>query len=431
MSRLYLRLPSSADAHDLANARDLPCSYALVASGAIEHQGIATLPELSATLAQVERVILLVAASDVTLLRLRVPPLSPARLKAALPNLVEEHLISNSADCILVAGAPEDGMRTVAVVQRAWLETIAKALADDDVRSAIAVPAQLCLSSHPDAACAIVDWRADQLAVTLRLSPHEGLGIALAPSSSPDEVIDAITAVARDAPLTLHVPDDLLGEYRSAMQTAPDLARRVTLDRADWSCWLQDADKADLDLLSGVDHRHGDGDAWRRWRWPIALAAGLVAINVVGLYADWWRMKSEADGARSAMLRTFMTTYPKETVILDPAAQMKQKIAADRAAAGQFAPDDFLMLVSALGDAASNVPRGAPAGKTQRIASLEYRERSLSVRTQSGADGYDERVASALKARGLSLTRTAAGAWQIRSGSGASARAARAPGGKS
>jgi general secretion pathway protein L len=174
-------------------------------------------------------------------------------------------------------------------------------------------------------------------------------------------------------------------------------------------------DGAGIDLLSGLDTRQRTDDAWRRWRWPAALAAGLVAINVVGLYADWWRMKSEADGLRSAMVQTFRSAYPKETVVLDPAAQMKQKIAAGRVAAGQLAPDDFVMLVSAFGDAWTRLPRSASDARPPQIAALEYRERSLSVRVQGGPDTAGDAVTDALKGRGLALTRPSAGTWQLRS----------------
>ena len=85
-------------------------------------QGTAPLSELSDTVAKAQRVVLLLAASDVTVLRLQVPPLSSARLKAALPNLVEDRLLTDPSDCVVVAGGLSGGLRTIAVVQRAWLD---------------------------------------------------------------------------------------------------------------------------------------------------------------------------------------------------------------------------------------------------------------------------------------------------------------------
>ena len=52
--------------------------------------------------------VLLLAASDVSLFRIAVPPLPAARLKAALPALVEDRVIGDPADCA-IAIAPANG----------------------------------------------------------------------------------------------------------------------------------------------------------------------------------------------------------------------------------------------------------------------------------------------------------------------------------
>ena len=64
------------------------------------------------------------------------------------------------------------------------------------------------------------------------------------------------------------------------------------------------------------------------WRQPLALAAAVLAINVAALNIDWWRMKAEANSLRASMTQTYKSALPKETVIIDPVAQMWQKIAA-------------------------------------------------------------------------------------------------------
>ena len=98
MSILYIRHPPKA-AFDAAPV-PLPCRFALVSNhGAVEREGLSALPSLADTIRQAARVVLLLAASDVSLLRVKVPPLSNARLKVALPNLVEDQLMSDPAEC--------------------------------------------------------------------------------------------------------------------------------------------------------------------------------------------------------------------------------------------------------------------------------------------------------------------------------------------
>jgi general secretion pathway protein L len=108
MNTLYLRLPSSAGIKTVPVDPSLPCSFALAShQGVIARSGETRLSSLAATMADADRVVLLLAAADVTLLAIRTPPLSPARLKRALPNLVEEHLLDDPENCAIVTGTAE------------------------------------------------------------------------------------------------------------------------------------------------------------------------------------------------------------------------------------------------------------------------------------------------------------------------------------
>jgi general secretion pathway protein L len=75
LSTLYIRLPSKATADSASNWLALACPFALASGSAIERQGTAPLSDLSDTVAESQRVLLLLAASDVTLLRVQVPPM--------------------------------------------------------------------------------------------------------------------------------------------------------------------------------------------------------------------------------------------------------------------------------------------------------------------------------------------------------------------
>jgi general secretion pathway protein L len=126
LTTLFIRYPAKASV-DSGAAQT--CPFALVGDGGnLLQQGAAPLGNLGDMVASSRRVVLLLAASDTTLLRIKTPPLSAARLKAALPALVEEQVLGDPADCVLAATAADaEGMRTVAVVQRAWLEVLVKA----------------------------------------------------------------------------------------------------------------------------------------------------------------------------------------------------------------------------------------------------------------------------------------------------------------
>lgn len=415
MSTLYIRHPSKA-ASDADTVLEVPpCLFALVAdNGAIEREGSATLAALSDAIRQAKRVVLLLAASDVSLLRVKVPPLSSARLKAALPNLVEDQLMSDPADCAFVAGPLSDGLRTVAVVQRAWLERLSGALTVQGARQLTVLPAQLCLPHQPGAATAAIAECAHETDITLRLSQQEGIGLSVTASGAAamPEVVTTLRMIVPQLPLTLYVPPASVGSYQQIASESGDAGLNVLPDS--WSHWVTGANNLGLDLMVGLGAGAGPQTDWRPWRWPLGLALLLLMVNLFGLNLDWLRMKREAGLLRAGMTQTFQATFPKEQVIVDPMAQMRQKLAAAKHDAGQLAADDFTALAATFGDAWSSVMQSRKDA-VPAIATLEYRERSLLVRFKPGADAPATEMSAALATRHAALAQTGAGVWQIRS----------------
>lgn len=446
MSTLYIRLPSKSAADSAAHWLELVCPFALVSHGdSIEREGAASLPDLSDMIAKVQRVVLFLAASDVTLLRVQVPPLSAARLKAALPNLVEDQLIADPSGCVVVAGGLSDGLRTVAVVQRAWLELLAKTLNAFGARRLAALPAQLCLpyqpgqQDQPGGVTAAINEQGADIDVLLRLSEQDGIGLAIAPAlnqaegrdqheASAQEVIRTLCAVMSEAPITLYVPQLAVHTYQEAISHTAALTKRINVFADNWPRWIAGAQGTALDLMAGLGTESGSRLDWRAWRWPLALAAAVLIINAAALNIDWWRMKGEANLLRTTMIQIYKSAYPKESVIIDPVAQMRQKIAIAKRDSGLPAADDFTAISAAFGEAWASV---MPGKAVPAIATLEYRERSLFVQFKPAlsrvegpnAEAPTQQMKTALAERGLSLSlgsldlapaQSGAVVWQIR-----------------
>ena len=378
--------------------------FALVGDGgALVQQGEGALRSLGDLVAASRRVVLLLAAADVTLLDVKVPPLSNARLKAALPGLVEEQVLGDPADCVLVAAPAQtpDGMRSIAVVQRAWLEPLVKSLLAQGARAVSALPAQLCLPIQPGS----VSGAIGEHDITLRHGLYHGLGLAM--DSPPALALQTVRSLAGDSPLTLYVPQAQLGEYQAL---AAEAAPAVTLEADHWAHWIAGSHTTTLDLVPGLGAAGAKARDWQRWRWPLRLAFLALVVNLTGLNIEWLRMKREADATRQAMLQTFKAAYPKETVILDPAAQMRKNIAAAKANSGQVGADEFSYLAAALGEA------GRALGRAPAIAGLEYRDRALTVKLKP--EGADPALAAQLKGalaeRQLSLTDAGPATWLVR-----------------
>lgn len=407
MSTLFIRYPAKASV-DSGAAQT--CPFALVGDGGhLERQGTSPLGNLGELIAASRRVVLMLAASDATLLRVKAPPLSASRLKAALPALVEEQVLGDTADCVLAAGAADaDGVRTVAVVQRAWLEVLVKALLAQGAHSVSVLPMQLCLPFQPGSVSAALSLGDAGYELILRRSQYDGMGLAL--PAEPVAALHTLRAMAGDEPVTLYLSQEQMKQFEPLMADAATAPQGISLAEDHWQHWVAASRSAGLDLAPALGAAGASAREWQRWRWPLRIAALAVLVNVVGLNVEWMRLKREANDVRLAMMQTFKAAYPKETVILDPVAQMRKNISLAKADDGQAAPDGFIAMSANLAEALSVLP------KRDVIASLDYRERALQVKVKPNTvdAAAMTQIRSALQARKLELTEANPGTWQIR-----------------
>lgn len=404
MTTLYIRHPARAEGEGAL------CRFAVVDdSGAIAQQGEGPLRNLGDVVAASRRVVVLLAGADVTLLPVQAPPLTGARLRAALPALVEEHILGDPLDCVLVAGpALPDGRRPVGVVQRDWLEPMVKALLGMGAKAVAAVPSQLCLPLQPGSVSAAIGNNE----LLLRQGQYEGLGLAL--DGNPTLALQTARALGGDAPLVLYVPQEQRGEYQALLAEA---GPGITLESDAWEHWITGAKSSTLDLVPGLGTAGVAQRDWSRWRWPIRLALAAIVINIIGINIEWLRLKREADAVRQEMTQIFRSAYPGQPVI-DPVAQMRQNIARAKASSGQISQDEFGWIAGALGEAVRGL------GRPPEIVSMAFQDQALTVRVkpESVDPAATSQLRAALAARKLSVEESAPATWVIR-GTGAAAAA--------
>ncbi|MGO4381769.1 type II secretion system protein GspL [Pseudoduganella sp. RAF53_2] len=409
MTTLYIRYPARAAA---APDTGVPtsCQFALVGDGGnVMQQGAGALGNLGDLVAGARRVVLLLAAADVTLLRVKVPPLSAAKLKAALPSLVEEQILGDPTDCVLaLAPASSDaGERVIAVVNRAWLEVLVKALVAQGAHGISALPTQLCLPLQPGGASAALGVDDAGLELTLRSAQYEGMGLTLPPQ--PEAALHTVRALAGDAPVTLYVAPALRAEYEKLAQSV----QGIMVEEDHWAHRISAAKAVQMDLAAGLGAVSGaSARAWQRWKWPVYIAVAALLVNIVGANVEWFRLRSEAASERQAMVQVFRSAYPNQPVTGDPAAQMRRNISIARASSGGSSGDEFTAMSAAFAEALAMLPN------REVVASLEYKERGMTVKLKPNsvdANGLTQ-VQSALAARKLALTETGPGVWQIKAG---------------
>ncbi|KGX69585.1 type II secretion system protein L [Burkholderia pseudomallei TSV28] len=411
--------------------------FALVdKSGHTQRAGRAAL----ALLPQAATTVLIVAARDLLMLEQALPPLKGPRLKQALPNIIEDQLIQDPQGCHIAVdpAALDGGRRVLAVIDRAWFKFIVDAFTAAGHRHLRAVPVTRCLppATRRDAAAAaeteaVADVALDRPAGHAAAADAPGSGHAGATANAPapaesivavalgegfaapvSSAVATLEALANGTPLELYE----LGEPGAEPQLAsvrPLDDKRLLPGAAIWP--FDALVRRALDSRFDLCQFEFEFAPWRfdratfmRLRLPLALAATTLAIAVIGANAHWWKLSRERDALAAQITETLLSTFPKTTTVLDPAAQMTRQLDRLRIAAGELSPNDFLSLASGLARSLGPLP---PNG----IASLDYHDRRLDVGFKPETK-VDPDFAQRLARNGLTgEIDSSTGKWTIRS----------------
>ncbi len=424
-SILYLRIPSRADTQ-VAEYRTLSFPFAVANHGRLQREGFARLDTLASLITHVHRVVLLPAASDVTVLRVSVPPLSASRLKIALPALVEESLLGDTADCQIVAGTDSQGVRTVAVIDRAWLRLWSERVRSLGAHRLSAKPMQLCLPLIKGRVVAALlsyaSGTAESRELVLRFGVGEGTGLPLGDNddASAKQVLNTLLTLAASKPVELLLPREALERYQRCLSEDAAPASETTLRVASWTEWIASIDDCDIDLMMGAMRDDKSLFDTRRWRAAAIFAATIIVVNISALNWDWWRLHRESQRLQQEMQRVYSAAVRDaiNAEKIDPAdalAGMKKRRMALRRAAGESSTDDFLVLSAALGDAWP-VLQQMLSIDTRAVVSIEYKNAALELRLKPGLQLALDVVRKVLSERGLELSAGSdATLWKIRS----------------
>lgn len=451
MSTLIVLLPPREPAVPLQEWQWPELPFALVdKSGHTQRAGRAAL----ALLPQAATTVLIVAARDLLMLEQALPPLKGPRLKQALPNIIEDQLIQDPQGCHIAVdpAALDGGRRVLAVIDRAWFKFIVDAFTAAGHRHLRAVPVTRCLppATRRDAAAAaeteaVADVALDRPAghAAAADAPGSGHAGATANAPAPAESIVAVAlglAATERAPSLAEEPAALLPQAPSAVATLEALANGTPLELYELgepgaepqlasvrplddkrllpgaAIWPFDAlVRRALDSRFDLCQFEFEFAPWRfdratfmRLRLPLAFAATTLAIAVIGANAHWWKLSRERDALAAQITETLLSTFPKTTTVLDPAAQMTRQLDRLRIAAGELSPNDFLSLASGLARSLGPLP---PNG----IASLDYHDRRLDVGFKPETK-VDPDFAQRLARNGLTgEIDSSTGKWTIRS----------------
>jgi general secretion pathway protein L len=363
----------------------------LAIAGARVDAGEASLADLPRSV----RLELVFDAADVHLATLEAPRLSDARLRLALPSLLEDRLLGDPADSHLAyaPGREADGRLRVAAVDRAWLTRVLDACA-----AANLVPRSAWSALHllPPPAEGTLGLRVAAGHALLRTGDTEGLcfdlagdaallGLALTRAQAQRVRVygDTLAAAALPWPAAIEVQDahaelDLAGGGEPI-----DLLQGAYATGG----WLARASGGRLPRLS-----------LRALRAPLAWAGVAALVAISGLNLNWLKLGAEAKALRAEQVAAFRSAFPRETTLVDPLAQTRRQLAELRARAGQPSPDDF----SVLNTRAAQLLLAAPVGS---LTGLQYRDGTLKLQFRPNAldPGLQNTLRASAVQQGLDL----------------------------
>jgi general secretion pathway protein L len=340
---------------------------------------------VAASLPRLPRTELVVAAPDVLLVEAAVPPLSGARLRAALQSVAEPHLLCavEGAYVVGVRGAA-GGQSAIAILDRALFQRALELLRRVKIRPASATPEQLALPLHPGR------WRMRAGPAHGCLRTDELTGIACSPAQGAEPPVElrlALEQAGGSRPQAIEVEGRCDAEAWEKALGVP-VVPVAPAERAE---------RPRLELLQYELAPHVVD--WRAARLPLALAAACALVWITGLNVEAWTMLREERALRAAMDAAVREAFPKTPVILDAPKQMRRGVAELRGSAGLADPRDFLPLAASLARAL------APEAETVRA--LEFRDQALRVELEPRAvDSPKKRAAllEQLNASGLAGT---------------------------
>lgn len=424
------------------------------------------LPKASAT-------ILLIAARDLLMVRASVPPLKGPRLRQALPNIVEEHLIQDPQACHLALdpATQADGKQTVAAIDRAWFRFLVEAFTGAGHRSLRAVPVALCLPEAPGQGVPAESQPAESEAVG-QAAAGESTGLAVdaesaessvdvnepvtacvygavmrtAPAFSPDvatvmagaapdvpgtllelsivrgtaakgfavpaaSMAATVEALAGDANVMFHVLTGLSGEPGDAAEKATFAAALPGAQPLGFEALARRALACKFDLCQFEF-------LVQRWRFDrvtlrrLRVPIALVAASVVVAVVSanvQWLMLARQRDAISAQMTELLLNAFPKTTVVLDPAGQMTRQLSQLRVAAGVPSPDDFLVL------ADGLARSLGPVPANGIAALDYHDRRLEVTFKHGVD-VDADLAKRLASNGLAGTADAStGKWTIRS----------------
>lgn len=328
--------------------------------------------------------VLLVAGEALTTLVAEIPARDLRTARQALPFAVEDQLAEAVEQCHLALERRDDGRYAVAVMARAFHDTLVTALAAQGIEPVAVTTA--CAVFEAEAASVVMADCGGRWLLTL----DDGTGLAFAADAA--GTVLTLLRARPSVPTRLMVLAEALPEGLAAAAQGMDVERRPLPD--DTALLEVLARRGGLMLVEPAQGRAASARAAGLWRIAAAAALALALAYPAWLAVDaaaLARRQGELAAANGKLLRA---TFPAITRVVNPRVQADQALAALRARA--VSGPTFLALLARVDALAA---AALPAGT--HVVQATYSDGVLELAVETDDMAAVERVRSALQADGL------------------------------
>jgi len=363
-----------------------------------------------ALLPRAQRLEIVFDGSDVFQAEVAAPRLAEAKLRLALPNLLEDRLLAEPAQCHIAffpavrgaaaAGAPPS--LPVAAIDRGLLTRLLDVFAAAGGRPRAAYSAIYVLPPPGTDGLPVFAARGRLI---VRTALHDGVACDIDEGDEPPAALRLALRIGSWQRIRAYGPQAARLQKMAA-------ALGVPVDQAEQPLEADAADGA-INLLQGAFARGGVlGDvtrlrlSLRSWRAPLIWSAVASALFIAGMNGYWLTLQAEAGELRNRMATAFRGAFA-DAEMVDPIVQAQRELARLRARAGQSSAGDF----TALNAQVAQLLAAAPVGI---VASVEYRDGALQLKFKSPPDApLQNQLRAQAVQQGLQLRFEADGAMRV------------------
>jgi len=306
-------------------------------------------------------VVLVLPPHAVSWHRATLPRVANTKLRAVLDGVLEEHLLSDSADLhfALEPGGRSGQTVWVAACHKAWLKTWLQVLEDAGRPVSRIVPSIWPhLASSRSVAPSTVHWAHHQ-AGRPWLASASALGVVCTPLQPGSAGAASLVMPAAES----ETPDGAtqwLTEPAAAAEAEQLLGQRfelVALPAWLLRCAQSEWNLAQFDLSLSSTARRGQrlrqtlrqwrsAPAWRPARWGLAA---LLLVQLIGLNGAAWQERRVLAAKQQALGQTLQRSFPQVTLVLDAPLQMQRELSRLQQASGTLSHGDLEAMLGVLG----------------------------------------------------------------------------------